>query len=284
MSREILITPSIDEIKSLMRVERLPHIWCPSCGIGIVAKAYVEAVLRSSIPLDKHVIVSGIGCSSRMPGYIKLDGYHVIHGRAIPFSVGLKSVNPELEVTIFAGDGDLITIGGNHFIHSIRRNDDINVIMINNYIYGMTGGQYGGTTPPGSRTLTSPYGHLEHNFNMPLLAATLGAPYVARWTVLHYRQIVDTLLEMFNVDGFAFLEVISPCIVYTDMNRMESIEFMRDLRRRVVIDNDADLSDLSISMDPDTRIVVGKFVNRESESFQTRYYRLIKKLGGDLDG
>ncbi len=284
MSSEVVIRPSIDEIKSLMRVERLPHIWCPSCGIGIVAKAYVEAVLRSGKPVDKHVLVSGIGCSSRMPGYIKLDGYHVIHGRAIPFAVGMKTVKPELEVTVFAGDGDLITIGGNHFIHAIRRNDDVNVIMINNYTYGMTGGQYGGTTPPGSRTLTSPYGHIEGSFNMPLFVASLGAPFVARWTALHYRQIVDTILEMFKVDGFAFLEVVTPCIIYTDMNRMDAVSFMKMFRDRVVIDHNADLRDVALSVDPDSKIVVGKFVSRESESFQTKYRRLMEKVMGDGSG
>ncbi len=284
MSEAKLIRPSIEEIKSLLRVERLPHIWCPSCGIGIVAKAYVEALLRSGIPPEKHVLVSGIGCSSRMPGYIKIDGYHVIHGRAIPFAVGLKTVRPELEVTVFAGDGDLSTIGGNHLIHAIRRNDDINVIMINNFTYGMTGGQYGGTTPEGSRTLTSPYGHIEGTFNVPLLVASIGAPYVARWTVLHYRQIVDTIVEMFKVDGFAFLEVISPCIIYTDMNRRDAIGLMRMFKHQSEIDHTADLRNVGIEhLNEETRFIVGKFVHRPSESYQTKYRKLVERVmkGGE---
>ena len=270
-----------EEIQALLRLERWPHIWCPGCGIGVAMKAYIEAVLRSDIPADKHVLVSGIGCSSRMPGYVKVDGYHLTHGRSIPFAVGMKTVRPELEITVFAGDGDLVTIGGNHFIHAIRRNDDINVIMINNFTYGMTGGQYGGTTPSGSRTLTSPYGHIERAFNVPYMVASLGANYVARWTALHYRQLVKTILEMFRVDGFAFLEVLAPCILYTDMNAMDTVKMMKAFRDRCKIDHNAELSEIGLSFDDESPIILGNFLHREEPSFQTKYRELIKKLGGE---
>jgi 2-oxoglutarate ferredoxin oxidoreductase subunit beta len=282
MSSAESLTPITDDIKKLLRLERLPHIWCGGCGIGVAMKAYIEAVLRSGMDVDKHVLVSGIGCSSRMPGYVKLDGYHVTHGRGIPFAVGLKTARPDLEVTVFAGDGDLVTIGGNHFIHAIRRNDDINVIMINNFTYGMTGGQYGGTTPRGSRTLTSPYGHIERSFNIPYMAASLGASYVARWSPLHYRELTKTILEMFEVDGFAIVEVVSPCIMYTGMNAMEAVHMMKTFRERCVINHNADLSKIDIpSFKEDKPIVLGNFLRREVPSFQTLYREeIIKKARG----
>ena len=136
----------------MLRADRLPHIWCPGCGLGIVLGCLVEAIRGSSIPRDKHVIVSGIGCTSRIPGYLNLDTYHTTHGRAIPFATGIKIANPELEVTVIAGDGDLFNIGGNHLIHAIRRNVDLNVFCVNNFNYGMTGGQFGATTPTGAKT------------------------------------------------------------------------------------------------------------------------------------
>jgi 2-oxoglutarate ferredoxin oxidoreductase subunit beta len=258
-----------ESIKSLLRLERFPHIWCPGCGIGTVVKCYAEAVLESGIPVEKHVVVSGIGCTSRAPGYLKLDGFHVIHGRAIPFAVGLKTVRQDLEVTIIAGDGDLLSIGGNHFIHAIRRNDDINVILVNNFIYGMTGGQYGPTTTIGSITTTSPYGFIEGSFNVVYLAAALGANFVARWTPLHTKELTSAILEMFKVDGFALIEVVSPCLIYGEMNNLPPLEVMRVFRDRVVIDHDADLSKAYIDLrDPKKPIVLGNFVRRSRPSYQ----------------
>jgi len=277
-------TPSqitrIQEVKKLLREERLPHIWCPGCGIGIVLKCYVEAVLKSGIPVDKHVIVSGIGCSGRAAGYVRIDGYHVTHGRPIPFAVGLKTVRPELEVTVFSGDGDLTAIGGNHFIHAIRRNDDINVILVNNFNYGMTGGQYSSTTPLGARTLTSPYGFIEGSFNIPYMAAVLGANFVARWTPLHDRELTKAILEMFKVDGFAIVEVITPCILYAEMNGFTTLDWMKDFRDRCIIDHDADLSKANLTMDPNKPIILGNFVRRDKPSYQTRYRELLRKVKG----
>ena len=134
---------------SLFRADRLPHIWCPGCGIGPAMHAYAQAMVESGIPLARHVCVSGIGCTGRVPGYLNMDSYHTTHGRAIPFATAIALVKPELEVTVYSWDGDLFAIGGNHFIHAARRNVDINVICINNFNYGMTGGQVGPTTPMG---------------------------------------------------------------------------------------------------------------------------------------
>lgn len=270
-----------EPIKSLLRLERFPHIWCPGCGIGTVVRCYIEAVLNSDIPVDKHVVVSGIGCTSRAPGYIRLDGFHVIHGRAIPFAVGLKTVRQDLEVTVIAGDGDLLAIGGNHFLHAARRNDDINVILVNNFVYGMTGGQYGPTTTPGSITTTSPYGYIEGFFNVPYLAAALGANFVARWTSLHTKELTAAIMEMFKVDGFAVIEVISPCLIYAEMNNMSTLEMMKAFRDRAVIDHDADLSKIDIDLrDPKKPIVLGNFVRRNRPSYQTLARELIKKARG----
>ena len=159
-------------IAPYVRMDRMPHIWCPTCGIGTVVKCYVTALEEAKVNLDKVAVVSGIGCTGRVAGYVQMDGFHTTHGRAIPFATGLKLGRPELLVTVFSGDGDLVGIGGNHFIHCARRNMDLLVVLVNNFIYGMTGGQNAPTTPLTARTSTMPYGNFEGSFNLPRLAAT----------------------------------------------------------------------------------------------------------------
>ncbi|HKL30225.1 MAG TPA: thiamine pyrophosphate-dependent enzyme, partial [Natrialbaceae archaeon] len=195
----------------ILRGERIPHIWCPGCGLGTVIKSYAEAVRESEKTLDEHVVVSGIGCTGRAAGYVNTDSYHTTHGRAIPFATGIKVSNPDLEVSVISGDGDLFNIGGNHFIHAARRNMDLTVVCANNFNYGMTGGQFGSTTPQEAITSTTPYGNFERTFNLPLLAASLGAPYVARWTTLHPRRLSDAIERAMATDGLGFVEVLSPC-------------------------------------------------------------------------
>ncbi|MCJ2531616.1 MAG: thiamine pyrophosphate-dependent enzyme, partial [Candidatus Thermoplasmatota archaeon] len=227
----------------LLRRERFPHIWCPGCGLGNALRCYVEAMEESATPLEKHVVVSGIGCSGRVAGYVNIDSYHTTHGRPIPFATGLKLTKPELEVTVFSGDGDLITIGGNHFIHAARRNLDLNILFVNNFNYGMTGGQFGATTPYAARTTTTPYGNFEQAFNMPLLAAACGAPFVARWTTLHVRQLKEAIQRAFEVEGLSFVEIISPCpIGFGRKNRFaDAMDEMTHFREGAVVDHDADL-------------------------------------------
>jgi len=174
-------------LDDLIRTDRMPHIWCPGCGIGIVMRCYAQAILESGIPVEQHVIVSGIGCAARTPGYMNLDSYHTTHGRPIPFATGLKLVKPDLMVTVFSGDGDLAAIGGNHLIHAARRNVDIKVICINNFNYGMTGGQVGPTTPLGAKTTTTPFGNPEHPFNLPYPLAAAGAGFFLPVTAIHAR-------------------------------------------------------------------------------------------------
>lgn len=254
----------------MVRAERLPNIWCPGCGIGIVLGAYIKAVQKSGIPEDKQIAVSGIGCTGRFSGYLNLDSYHTTHGRAIAFATGMSVVRPDLEISVIAGDGDLGVIGGNHLIHAARRNVDLNVIMVNNFNYGMTGGQHGATTPLGARTHTSPYGNVETPFNIPYLVSAAGASYVARWTTLHVRQLAKAIQRMMQVEGFAFLEVISPCPpTFGEFNGFpEALDMMKYFRDKSVVDHNADLRKISITARPDDEIVVGNFVDRRRPSYQ----------------
>ena len=166
-------------------------------------KALLDAIVESALPENDLAIVSGIGCTARVPGYVRLDSFHTTHGRAIPFATGLKLSNPELKVVVYSGDGDLIAIGGNHFIHAARRNLNLTAIIINNNIYGMTGGQYSPTTPYGARAATALYGHIEHAFSISEMAVTAGAAMVGRGTVYH-ATLLDQLMEQaLNKRGFA---------------------------------------------------------------------------------
>ncbi len=258
-------------IDPALRADRLPHILCPGCGIGPTIHCYAEALAESGIERRRHVCVSGIGCSGRAAGYMNLDSYHTTHGRAIPFATGLAVQNPELEVTVISGDGDLTGIGGNHFIHAARRNIDINVICINNFNYGMTGGQAGPTTPTGALSSTTVFGCWDRPFNLPHLAHAVGASFVARWTVLHVRQLKEAMKRAMQKKGFAFIEVISPCPTGFGRpnNRGEGIEEMRAYRRRSRIDHNASLADVGIDpTDDDGPIVVGNFVDVDREPFR----------------
>ena len=153
-----------------LRQDRIPHIWCPGCGIGTSLNCFCRALTESELDLDKVAIVSGIGCTGRTAGYLNLDSFHTTHGRAIPFATGLKLANPELNVVVYSGDGDLFAIGGNHFFHAARRNMDLLVVCVNNFTYGMTGGQVAPTTPTGPTQTTMPYGNFEVPFNLPFVA------------------------------------------------------------------------------------------------------------------
>jgi len=246
-----------------LRADRLPHIWCPGCGLGVILNCFIRGLLKSGLTLDKVVVVSGIGCTGRAAGYIRLDSFHTTHGRAIPFATGLKLANPELKVVVFSGDGDLVAIGGNHLIHAARRNIDITVLCANNFNYGMTGGQLGPTTPLTARTTTSPYGNIEQPFNIPYLAAASGAVYVARWTTAQVSRLEKAITEALLKRGLSLVEVISPCpIYYGRMNKQTTgLEQMKYYRRNSVIKPDIDLKYADIKLNG--QIVVGKFVDIE---------------------
>jgi 2-oxoglutarate ferredoxin oxidoreductase subunit beta len=248
-------------IERYLRQDRLPHIWCSGCGIGIAVDCFLRAIDRGNIDPDKLALVSGIGCAGRVAGYAKLDSFHTTHGRAIPFATGLVLGNPELTVVVFSGDGDLVAIGGNHLIHAARRNIDMTVICVNNFNYGMTGGQVGPTAPLEARTSTTPYGNYEPAFNLPYLVSAGGASYVARWTVLHARQLERAIAEAMTRPGFSFVEVVSPCpVVYGRMNREpKGLDSMHYYQEKSVVRNGADPKDADIELNGP--IVVGKFVD-----------------------
>jgi 2-oxoglutarate ferredoxin oxidoreductase subunit beta len=188
-----------------------PSIFCTGCGIGNVLNYALRAIDEIGLDIDRTVFCSGIGCSSRLPGYVEADGLHTTHGRSIAFATGVKLASPELKVIVFTGDGDLIGIGGNHFIHAARRNVDMTVICVNNYNYGMTGGQVSPTTPVEGKTTTTPYGNLEEPFDMCRLAIGAGAPYVARWTVGYPYETIKAIEAAIQSPGFAFVELLIPC-------------------------------------------------------------------------
>ena len=250
-------------LDAYLRVDRLPHIWCPGCGLGLILGCFLRGLLKSGLALDKVAVVSGIGCAGRAAGYIKLDSFHTTHGRAIPFATGLKLANPELKVVVFSGDGDLVAIGGNHLIHAARRNIDMTVLCANNFNYGMTGGQLGPTTPLTARTTTSPMGNIEMPFNIPYLAAASGAVYVARWTTAQVRRLEKTITEALLKKGFSLVEIISPCPTYYGRmnNQATGLGQMKYYRDSSITKQGISLKHVDIEFNG--QIVVGKFVDIE---------------------
>ncbi len=212
----------------------LPHIWCAGCGNGNVLKALLGAFASRGLDPRMTVVVTGIGCWGKADDYIRTNAIHGTHGRALAVATGVKAYRPELAVVALMGDGDFATIGGNHFIHAARRNIGVTAVVANNLNYGMTGGQYSGTTPAGSLTSTSPYGHAEEGFDLCALAEAAGAAYVARTTAYHYRQMETLIAEALGVDGFSLVEVLTPCPTYYGrLNREGSApEMWRALKER----------------------------------------------------
>jgi 2-oxoglutarate ferredoxin oxidoreductase subunit beta len=251
----------INPVEPLLRTDRMPHIWCPGCGIGTTVNCFARALETSGLDLTKTVVVSGIGCTGRVAGYLNLDSFHTTHGRAIPFATGLKLANPELKVIVYSGDGDLSAIGGNHFIHAMRRNMDMTVILVNNFIYGMTGGQVAPTTPITATASTAPYGNFEPTFNLPYLAESCGAVYVARWTAYHVRHLAKSIKEALLKKGFSFIEVLAPCpTLFSRRNKLgDGLSQMIYFKEMSVIQNGADTK--SIPLEYQGKIVVGKFVD-----------------------
>ena len=268
-------------MEGLLRMDRIPHIWCPGCGIGTVVTSFAEALKKSELDLDKVVVVSGIGCTGRVAGYIKLDSFHTTHGRAIPFATGLKLANPELKIVVFSGDGDIAGIGGNHLIHAARRNMDLTVICVNNFNYAMTGGQVAATTPQRANASTSPYGNFEFPFSLPNLVEAAGATYVARWTALHLRRVTKSIQEAMARKGFSFIEVITPCVtLYARRNRLgDGLNLLKYYHDNSEIKHGADTRTLDI--DYQGKLIVGKFVDKEKPTFLDAMNEHLGKVLGD---
>jgi len=254
---------------------RIPHIWCPGCGLGVALTSFIEAIRRKGIPVEQCAVVSGIGCTGRVAGYLDMDTYHTTHGRAIPFATGLALARPDLHVTVFSGDGDLFAIGGNHLIHAARRNVNLKVICVNNFNFGMTGGQVAPTTPLDARTSTTPLGNAEPGFNLPHVAHAAGAIYVARWTTFHPRQLVHSISQTFDKKGFTFIEAIAPCPTgYGRPNKLGSgLEEMRYYREMSEVRNGSNPSDAEIQLRG--KIVVGTFVDTDRPDFMENYSSIV---------
>lgn len=197
--------------KYLRQAKKFPHLWCPGCGNGIVMGALIRAIDKLGLEKDEIVLASGIGCSGRMPVYVDFNTLHTTHGRVLTFATGIKMAKPSLTVITVMGDGDATAIGGNHFIHAARRNLDITAIIINNQIYGMTGGQHSPTTPFGSFAATALYGNIEHPFSIAELAVTAGGSFVARGTVYHVQLLERLIKKAILTKGFSVVEIMSNC-------------------------------------------------------------------------
>jgi len=266
------------EYEKYLRMQYIPHMWCPGCGIGIVMKAILRALDALGWKNDDIAFVSGIGCTSRMPGYVDFNTLHTTHGRALAFATGIKMVRPDKHVIVVAGDGDASAIGGNHFIHACRRNIDITMVIVDNNIYGMTGGQYSPTTPPDAFATTSPYGHQEPNFDIAKLAIGAGATYVARGTVAQ-----GILLERYIKNGMAHkgMSVIvaeSTCPVqFGRRNRMaDPVEMLHFVKERgVPISRAKNMSPEEL----DGKYVTGElFRNDDIPEYTERYEKLRQRV------
>lgn len=216
-----------------LRPNKLPHIWCPGCGHGTVLKALLRAIDKGGYSKDDICMVSGIGCSSRTPGYVDFNTLHTLHGRAFAFATGVKFANPKMKVIVISGDGDALAIGGNHFIHTCRRNIDLTVLVYTNAIYGMTGGQYSPTTPLGSTATTSRYGNIEPPFDTCKMAQASGATFVARGTAYHAIELEKTIHAALEHKGTSVVDVLDSCPTYYGrMNKFKSASQMMEVMEK----------------------------------------------------
>jgi 2-oxoglutarate ferredoxin oxidoreductase subunit beta len=270
-------TPT-NPVENLLRMERIPHIWCPGCGIGTSVNCFARAIEKAEIDLQNLHVVSGIGCTGRVAGYVNVDSFHTTHGRAIPFATGLSMARPSAKVVVYSGDGDLFAIGGNHFIHAARRNIDMTVICVNNFTYGMTGGQVTPTTPYSAKASTSPYGNFEDTFNLPNLAEACGAVYVARWTVYHVRQLTRAMEKALKTPGFSFIEILAPCpTLYQRRNKLgDGVMMVQYFKEKSTIQNGANTQDVGLGFQGD--ITVGEFVDRPRPTFVDNYNTRMNEI------
>ncbi len=269
-----------DVIHQYLRPKKaFPNVWCPGCGIGIVLGSLVRAIDKLQIPRDDITLVSGIGCSSRLPVYLDFNTLHTTHGRALAFATGVKLAKPKMKVIVITGDGDCLAIGGNHFIHAARRNIDLTTILINNMIYGMTGGQFSPTTPAESYATTAPYGNKENQFDIPKLSMAAGASYVARGTVYHVNQLDELITEGITRKGFSVVEAFSNCHTYYGrLNRAgDAVKMIEDMKKNVIPLKAA------AKMPPEKlvgKMLTGVFHDEPKDEYCDRYDQLIESLKG----
>lgn len=254
----------------------LPHMWCSGCGIGVMMGALLRSFEKLEYKKNEIVVVTGIGCTGKVDDYLDTNALHTTHGRALAFATGIKAFKPELKVVVLMGDGDSVTIGGNHFIHAARRNIDVTAIIINNFNYGMTGGQASGTTPEGKLSSTTLYGNPESDFDVSALACAAGANYVARTTIAHGWEMTQHIKEALTKKGFSLVEVISPCPTnYGKKNRMgEPIDMLRWLKKNCV--SHEAYAQLSEAEKNDS-YRIGKLCERDKPDFNIRYWEIQKR-------
>lgn len=264
-------------VEQYYRADKLPHIWCPGCTHGTSMNAIVRAIDKLGYNQDDVVIVSGIGCSSRAPGYMDFNTLHTTHGRALAFATGIKMANPKLKVIVISGDGDATAIGGNHFIHACRRNIDITTIIFNNNIYGMTGGQYSPMTPTSAFGTTAPYGNIDSTFDICKLADAAGASYVARGTAYHTQTLVNLITKGIEHKGFSVIETVSDCPTYFGRKNKsgDAVNMMQRLKEVAV--NIKTAEKLS-SEELEGKIVIGEFKNETHPEYTEEYQKLIKRV------
>ncbi|MEM4717437.1 MAG: thiamine pyrophosphate-dependent enzyme [Desulfurococcaceae archaeon] len=254
-----------------LRLERIPTLYCPGCGLGIGLGAMLRAldkrIQEKSINPDKVLWVGGIGCSARMVFYVDYDAAHVVHGRAIPFALGAVLADPEITAIIVGGDGDIAGIGGNHLIHAARRNIDMVVVMYTNFVYAMTGGQVAPTTPRGVRTTTTPHGNPEYPMNTVKLVASLNANYVARASITTPHYVEQFFYKALGLRGFRFIEIVSTCpeIYGRHIGLRDPVEMYNELKKRVRYKSKPSIEEAEI--DWEKGIIIGEFIERDNPSF-----------------
>ncbi len=265
-----------DLVFRYMRIDHLPQIWCPGCGNGILMRDVVVAIDNLKLVRENVVIVSGIGCSSRAAGYLDFNTIHTTHGRAIPFATGIKLANPKLDVIVITGDGDCTAIGGNHLIHAARRNVEMTVVVFNNNIYGMTGGQYSPTTPTGERGTTAPYGNVDRQFDITQLAAGAGASYTARGTAYHTQQTIKAIQDGITHPGFSLIDCYSPCPTYYGRKNKKgsAVDMMKYQRDHGV--TAAQYEALSEEERKD-KFIVGKLTQNDYPGYAELYQQVIER-------
>ncbi|MGB9843686.1 MAG: 2-oxoacid:ferredoxin oxidoreductase subunit beta [Caldisericia bacterium] len=263
--------------KDYLDYSKLPTIFCPGCGLGIGLRAILQTFSDLNLKKEDIIFVSGIGCSSRIPGYVDFDSLHTLHGRAIPFATGVKLSHPEKNVIVITGDGDGLSIGGNHMIHAARRNINIKVFLFNNMTYGMTGGQASPTTPLKKITSTTPYGKYDSDFDSVELLKGAGAGFIARGTVYHYNMLLKVVKESLIYKGFSFVEIITPCPTY--YGRLQGIEdpakFFIKLKDFVY---SIDQKDVLKEEEKKDKLPIGIFKNERRETFEDIYFKIVEDL------
>jgi 2-oxoglutarate ferredoxin oxidoreductase subunit beta len=260
-------------IKNYLRERFFPHMWCPGCGHGIVLNAMLRAIQKLGLNKNDIVMVSGMGCSSRISGYVDFHTLHTIHGRALAFATGVKMSRPELNLIVPMGDGDALSIGGNHFIHAARRNIDITAIVMNNRIYGMTGGQYSPLSGYGTSATTAPYSNIDHAFDVVKLAESAGASFVARTTVYHVQQLADIIRQAIEHKGFSVVEALTQCPTY--FGRKNRLGSAADMMRHFK-DNTTPIGSKAKQENPEL-IERGVFVRKDTPEYCQEYEKVIQR-------